>query len=122
MGQDREASDGPPFAAVGSWRPKQDGLCDEMRFPDLTKTARGGSLAVRGLPMGVAQQGDPAGQQYAAADGLQKRGVYNLAAQEWTKFLRLFPNDAAIAHAHHFLGVCYYQHGKAERRSRNSRR
>ena len=72
-------------------------------------------LLCAGLPMGVAQQGDPAGQQYAAADGLQKRGVYNLAAQEWTKFLRLFPNDARIAHAHHFLGVCYYQHGKAER-------
>jgi len=46
-------------------------------------------------------------RQYAAAAGLQNRGVYELAAEEWVKFIEQYKTDPRIDRAFHYLGVCY---------------
>ena len=38
-----------------------------------------------------AQQSDAATRQYAVAVGLQNRKLYELAIEEWQKFLKQFP-------------------------------
>jgi len=62
-------------------------------------------------PVGVVYaQSDPrdaATRQYAAAVALQNREVFDLAADEWDKFLRQFPDDPRADRATHYLGVCH---------------
>jgi len=49
---------------------------------------------------------DPAARQYAAAAALQNREQYELAADEWTKFLAAFPQNERADRAQHYLGIC----------------
>ena len=50
---------------------------------------------------------DAATRQYNAAVALQNRGVFDLAAAEWTKFIHTYPADPRMDRASHYLGVCY---------------
>lgn len=45
-------------------------------------------------------------RQYRDAAAFQNRGVYDLAADEWEKFLGKFPQDPLVPKAQHYLGVC----------------
>ncbi len=85
------------------------------RFPAsrgmLVLAAVAWGLVARSAP---AQPADAATRQYAATVALQNRGVYDLAAEEWQKFIERYPTDARIPRAHHYLGVCYYQRGQYE--------
>ena len=47
-----------------------------------------------------------ASRQYAAAAALQNREQYELAAEEWAKFLEKFAADARADRAQHYLGIC----------------
>lgn len=47
--------------------------------------------------------------QYADAASFQNNGAFNLAAEEWEKFVKKFPQDPLAAKAQHYLGVCYLQ-------------
>lgn len=62
--------------------------------------------------LAFAQPNDPATRHYAAAAALQNRGAYDLAADEWQKFIASYPSDERIGRAQHYLGVCLYQQGK----------
>lgn len=42
---------------------------------------------------------DNATRRYAAAAALQNRQVYDLAAEEWTRFLTSFPQDSRVDRA-----------------------
>jgi len=46
-------------------------------------------------------------RQYNAAVQLQNRGVYELAAAEWVKFINTYKTDPRCDKAFHYLGVCY---------------
>lgn len=50
-----------------------------------------------------------ADQQFAAAAGLHNRQAFDLAADEWAKFLKDFPNDKRTSEARHYLGICRLQ-------------
>jgi TolA-binding protein len=45
-------------------------------------------------------------RQFRDAAAFQDRGVYDLAVDEWQKFLKEFPNDPLAPKAQHYLGVC----------------
>jgi TolA-binding protein len=53
-----------------------------------------------------AQQAETATPQYAAAAALQNREQYDLAADEWRKFLQNYPGDPRVGRARHYLGLC----------------
>jgi TolA-binding protein len=59
-------------------------------------------------------QSDAATRQYAVAVGLQNRKLYDLAGEEWDKFLKQFPDDPRQDKAKHYLGTCYLQAGKPD--------
>lgn len=50
-----------------------------------------------------------ADQQFAAAAGLHNRQAFDLAADEWAKFLKDFPKDKRAVEARHYLGICRLQ-------------
>ncbi len=58
----------------------------------------------------VAQEAKPrseaATRQFAAAAALQNREQYDLAADEWSKFLKSYPQDPRSDRAAHYLGIC----------------
>lgn len=59
------------------------------------------------VPTASAQEDTAAAtRQYAAAAALQNRELYDLAADEWKKFLEKFPKDMRVDAATHNLGVC----------------
>ena len=45
-------------------------------------------------------------RQFRECVAFQDRGVYDLAADEWEKFLERFPQDPLAAKAQHYLGLC----------------
>ncbi len=53
-------------------------------------------------------------RQYAAAVALQNRGVYDLAAEEWSKFIDSFQKDSRLDRAFHYLGICYLKSNKLD--------
>ena len=53
------------------------------------------------------QSSDAARRQFDGAVALHKGGVYDLAVDEWEKFLKKFPDDPLTAQAQFFAGVCY---------------
>ena len=55
-----------------------------------------------------------ADRQYAAAVALQNRELYDLAVEEWTKFLQAYPADPRRDRATHYRGVCYLKLQKTE--------
>ncbi len=58
---------------------------------------------------------DPAAtRQYAAAAALQNRDQFELAADEWQKFVTDFKDDPRVARGRHYLGVCLLKSGKPE--------
>jgi TolA-binding protein len=50
-----------------------------------------------------------ADQQFAASAGLHNRQAFDLAADEWQKFIKDFPDDKRISDARHYLGICRLQ-------------
>ncbi|MBN2475027.1 MAG: tetratricopeptide repeat protein [Pirellulales bacterium] len=63
----------------------------------------------------VAQEKTPeATRQYNAAVGLHNSEAYDLAADEWLKFLTSYKTDPRAAHARHYLGICYSKQNKHE--------
>jgi TolA-binding protein len=53
-------------------------------------------------------------RQYAAAAALQNRDQFELAAEEWQKFIADHPNDPRLPRGKHYLGVCLLKSGKPE--------
>src|SRR5487761_1737728 len=49
---------------------------------------------------------DTATRQFAAAAALQNREQYDLAAEEWGKFLKTYASDARADRAQYYLGIC----------------
>ena len=47
--------------------------------------------------------------QYNTAVGLHNRGEFGLAADEWNKFIKDFPQDKRVVNATYYLGVCKLQ-------------
>lgn len=47
--------------------------------------------------------------RYADAANFQNNGAFDLAVDEWTRFLKQFPEDPLAAKAMHYLGVCQLQ-------------
>ncbi len=47
--------------------------------------------------------------RYADAANYQNNGAYELAADEWIRFLKQFPDDPLVSKAQHYLGVCQLQ-------------
>jgi TolA-binding protein len=56
-----------------------------------------------------AKSDQAATRQYATAAALQNREQYELAIDEWQKYLDGYPRDANVEKARHYLGVCYLQ-------------
>ena len=46
---------------------------------------------------------------YSDAANFQNNGEYALGAEEWEKFLKLYPKDPLAKKARHYCGVCYLQ-------------
>jgi TolA-binding protein len=53
-------------------------------------------------------------RQYRDAVAFQNRGVYDLAADEWSAFLTKFATDPLAGKAQHYLGVCLLQQQKLD--------
>jgi len=66
------------------------------------------------LPAQDPKESDAATRQYAVAVGLQNRKLYDLAIEEWQKFLKQFPKDSRQDKARHYLGTCYLQSGNTD--------
>ena len=57
----------------------------------------------------VAKSTPEALSMYADAANYQNKGAYELAADEWTRFLARFPQDPLVPKAQHYQGVCLLQ-------------
>ncbi len=57
---------------------------------------------------------DASMRQYAAAVALQNRGVFDLAAAEWVKFIETYKTHPRLPNALLHLGVCYLKTDKLE--------
>src|SRR6187551_2931683 len=56
----------------------------------------------------AAQEVDEAAtRQFAAAVALQKRELYDLAAEEWLTFVKNYATDPRVDRGYHYLGICY---------------
>lgn len=55
------------------------------------------------------QGNDPATAQFATAAALQNREQYELAVDEWAKFLAAHPQDSRVDKATYYLGICRLQ-------------
>src|SRR6185503_1056110 len=53
-------------------------------------------------------------REYAAANGLLSRGLYELAAKEYRSFLEAHPDHPKAASARYGLGVALHRSGKRE--------
>ena len=52
---------------------------------------------------------EAANRQYSTASALQQRGAYDLATDEWIKFINTYQADARLDRAFFHLGQCYLQ-------------
>lgn len=65
--------------------------------------------------LALAQEAGPiatpaaANQQFAAAVALHNRQAWDLAADEWGRFIKDFPSDPRLSAARHYLGMCRLQ-------------
>lgn len=57
---------------------------------------------------------EAATRHYAATVALQNRELFDVAAEEWVKFIEQFPQDPRVSRAHHYLGVCYLKQNKLD--------
>ena len=62
----------------------------------------------------AAESPDAATRQFAAAVALQNRSVYELAAEEWVKFINQYKTDPRRDKALHYLGVCYLKSNRVD--------
>ena len=46
---------------------------------------------------------------YQDGANFQNNGAFDLAADEWAKFLKMFPDDPLAAKAQHYAGICHVQ-------------
>src|SRR3954470_3715917 len=65
-------------------------------------------------PLSGQQKTAPASSNEAAlafreAANFQNNGAFEIAAEEWQKFLKDYPKDAYATKARHYLGVCQLQ-------------
>src|SRR4051794_3900525 len=51
-------------------------------------------------------------RQYSDAAALYNRMVFDLAADEWSKFLAKYPQDPLASKARHYLGICLLEQKK----------
>jgi TolA-binding protein len=75
-----------------------------------------GFFVVSAAGQQAAQSPAEAKQRYADAANYQNNGAFDLAAEEWEKFVKDFPQDPLAPKAQHYLGVCQLQlkeHAKA---------
>ena len=63
-------------------------------------------------PASAADEVDAAAKKLMAANGFYARGMYDLAAKEYTEFLGKYPAGARAAEARYGLGVCRYRQGR----------
>ncbi len=69
--------------------------------------------AVLSVAAANAQDANEAGtRQYAAAVALHNKQLYELAEDEWRKFVTDFPKHPRAAYGYHYLGVCQFKQGK----------
>lgn len=74
------------------------------------------STAVSATAQEAATKSTPESEaMYADAANFQNNGSFELAAEEWTKFLAKFPKDPLAAKAQHYLGVCELQQKKFDK-------
>ena len=66
-------------------------------------------LAVIFTPFVFAEDSVRAIPLFNAANGMMENGMYEMAREEWEKFLTEFPDDSRGTAARHQLGVCLYQ-------------
>lgn len=59
----------------------------------------------------ISEKPSPGQSTYNDAANIQNNGEYALAATEWRKFLKKYPNDKLAPQARHYLGVCLLQQG-----------
>jgi len=68
---------------------------------------------VVGLPNQVAAQPEPSPQEalllYRDAASYQNNGAFDLAAEEWKRFLERYPDDPLVGRVQHYLGICNLQ-------------
>jgi len=60
-------------------------------------------------PSAQNQQVDPAAKKLIAANGLYSRGLFKLAASEYSEFLQQYPSHAQATAARYALAVCQYR-------------
>jgi cellulose synthase operon protein C len=65
------------------------------------------AFAADGDKTPATQSSDAARRQFDGAVALHKGGAFDLAVDEWEKFLQKFPDDPLAAQAQFFAGVCY---------------
>src|SRR5262245_61272869 len=79
----------------------------------LLSTAIVGALAIgleaAGQEKGAKGSSSEAVLAYREAANFQNNGAFEVAAEEWQKFLKDFPKDPLAAKAQHYLGVCQLQ-------------
>lgn len=73
------------------------------------------ALLLLGRLAAAGQDDEKATADYAAAAKLQQIKAYDLAAEQWLKFLGQHPSDPRAGDAAYNLGVCYYLDGKLDR-------
>jgi len=89
-----------------------------MKFRCLAATGSAlAALVLALLPIEVcAQEKTPeATRQYNTAVGLHNSGAYDLAADEWIKFLDNYKTDPRLDRAQHYLGVCFSKQNQHEK-------
>jgi len=71
------------------------------------------SCLLTNLPRQASAQQAPSPQEallvYRDAANFQNNGAFDLAAEEWGRFLKRFPKDPLAPKAQHYLGVCQLQ-------------
>ncbi|HXT58668.1 MAG TPA: tetratricopeptide repeat protein, partial [Pirellulales bacterium] len=65
-----------------------------------------GHFAATALSQEAKPRNEAATRQFAAAAALQNREQFDLAADEWSKFLATYANDPRADRAEHYLGIC----------------
>lgn len=98
------AQDEPPAPpAAASEDPPTE---DSRQEPDPTKN---GDASKEGEDPPAAAKPDSAEACYADGASFQNNGAYDLAIEQWKKFLEQYPEDGHVIEAHYNLGTCLLQ-------------
>ena len=88
--------------------------CAAVRFRALRAVAVGLMLVGLAGELSAQEKSAAATRQYNAAVALQNRGAFDLAADEWAKFIAAYQTDPRLDCAQHYLGVCYLKTNKLD--------